>query len=123
MQAAEGAAAWKPRLFNKKQARAVERLCEAIIPRTDTPGARDALAHQFIDLELSLAEDGGSAFLEGLGWLQSHCKRQLGRGMAKISDEELVSLLEPLSDTRSSSSSLVDCRSADPALERKRART
>jgi len=49
----EGGAVWEPRFFNAREAELVAELVERIIPETDTPGARGAHVHQYIDLVLS----------------------------------------------------------------------
>ena len=67
--------AWRPRFFTAGETAAVEALAEAIIPETDTPGARAANVHQYIDWMVSRAVEGdGPAELPevvraGLAWL------------------------------------------------------
>lgn len=93
------AGAWKPLLFTADQAEAVAALCEAIIPKTETPGARDAKAHQFIDLQL--LEEGEAQhklFLEGLAWLEARAKDEYKKGISALSTDELSALLDPISD-------------------------
>ena len=98
--AAGNAEDWKPILFNADQANSVAALCEAIIPRTDTPGARDARAHEFIDLQLSgEAEIQQRLFMEGLDWLEKRCKSEVRKTIGECSPEELAQVLEPISDT------------------------
>src|SRR5215204_3345793 len=46
----EDGAAWAPKLLSPEQAALLPELVETIIPRTDTPGAKDALVHVFVDL-------------------------------------------------------------------------
>ena len=41
---------WKPVFFTEEQAGLVSQLAETIIPKTDTPGAKDAGVPSFIDL-------------------------------------------------------------------------
>jgi hypothetical protein len=48
-----GGAPWKPQFFDAGEAELVAELAERIIPETDTPGARGANVHQYIDLVLS----------------------------------------------------------------------
>lgn len=40
----------RPRLLSARQAVLLQELVEVIIPKTDTPGAKEALTHVFIDL-------------------------------------------------------------------------
>lgn len=90
---------WKPEFFTPKQADAVAALADAIIPRTDTPGARDARVHEFIDLELSLSNSAAPGrFVEGLEWVEKRCKKLHGTRVAETAAPDLESLLTELSD-------------------------
>lgn len=101
--ASKDADEWKPILFSRSEAEAVAALCEAIIPRTDTPGARDARVHEFIDLQLSgEKEPQQKLFLEGLKWLDKRCKKSMRKSIANASPEQLASLLNPISDLHDS---------------------
>jgi hypothetical protein len=51
-----GDASWNPRFFSAPEAAAIVSLVELIIPSTESPGAREAKAHQFIDAVLAEAE-------------------------------------------------------------------
>jgi len=65
--AQEGGAAWQPRFFDAHEAEMVAELSERIIPETDTPGARAANVHQYIDLVVSEdTPENQSAFRRGL---------------------------------------------------------
>jgi hypothetical protein len=96
---AAGNAEWSPIVLSGKQAERLAAVCEAIIPRTDTPGARDARVHEYIDLSLSI-ESGPvqTRFLEGLDWLDKYCKKQTRRTLDKVDPADLDAVLEPLSD-------------------------
>lgn len=94
---------WKPLLFSKSQAESVAALCEAIIPKTETPGARDARVHEFIDLQLSAEADVQQRlFLDGLEWLERRSKKEFRKGLSECSTEEVGTLLEPISDAHES---------------------
>lgn len=41
---------WKPRFFNEEQASVVSEITETILPRTETPGAKDLKVDIFVDL-------------------------------------------------------------------------
>lgn len=101
--ATKDAANWKPVLFSRSEAEAVAALCEAIIPRTGTPGARDARVHEFIDLQLAgEKEPQQKLFLEGLKWLDKRCKKSMRKSIANASPEQLANLLDPISDLHDS---------------------
>ena len=97
------AAPWKPVFLSKKEAERLAAVCEAIIPRTDTAGARDARVHEYIDLALSIEGPASrKSFREGLKWLDVHCKRTTGEGLRKASAEQVAQALRPISDEHDS---------------------
>ncbi len=90
---------WTPVTFDLDQARAVARLTDAIIPRTDTPGAIDAKVPEFLDLSLSVElEPIRARFLERLTRLDGSSRATYGEGLTRISDEQLQELLTQISD-------------------------
>ena len=94
--------AWRRRFFTADEAAAVEALAEAIIPETDTPGARAALVHQYIDWMVSRAEEGdGPAALPGivragLAWLDRRSAALYGGRFAEVGGERRAELLARL---------------------------
>jgi hypothetical protein len=65
---------WRAQVFDDHQMETVAALTECIIPKTDTPGARDALVHQHLDHILSDSPEAARMkFLEGLWWLDGYC--------------------------------------------------
>ena len=103
---------WRPRFFTAGESAAVETLAELIIPETDTPGARAANVHQYIDWIISrAAEDGGddgdaalpAVMRGGLAWLDRRSTALHGRRFTDASSREQTALLERLA--------------ADPAIE------
>ena len=94
--------AWRPRFFTAEEAAAVEALAEAIIPETDTPGARAANVHQYIDWMVGRAEEGdGPAALpeimrEGLAWLDRRSAALYGGRFADVDGERRAELLTRL---------------------------
>jgi hypothetical protein len=97
------AAPWRPEVLSAEQGRLVEELVETIIPATDTPGARAARVHVFVDLVLkhcrSASEQAG--FVKGLVALESECRARHGTDFAATptaSREELLKRLEAAAD-------------------------
>ncbi len=95
---AEGAN-WTPRLLTPAQGELLATLCDLILPRTDTPGARDASVHEFIDLELSLA-DGEEQLRAtgGLAWIDRRASELHGASFVELGHTEQVALLQEVSD-------------------------
>jgi hypothetical protein len=93
---------WRPRFFTAAETAAVEALAEAVIPETDTPGARGAAVHQYVDWMVSRATEGdGPAALpgimrEGLAWLDRRSAVLHGGRFADIGGERQADLLARL---------------------------
>lgn len=70
--------AWTPRTLSPEQRAMVVAIAEAIIPTTDTPGARDARVDEFVDAMLSdhyPAKDR-DRFLAGLARIDARAQRE-----------------------------------------------
>jgi len=93
-----GAAPWRPRILTAFQAETVAAIAEAIIPQTDTPGARAARVHEFIDAVLADAEpETRGKFLNGLSWISQRSRTLYDVDFVKATPAQLVALLMPLS--------------------------
>jgi hypothetical protein len=93
------AAAWRPVLFDAREAEGLARLVDALIPRTATPGARDARVHEYIDLAVSVAPlDERKAFVDGFHWLDRRCRKTHGADLSTAEPADLVALLHTISD-------------------------
>jgi len=96
---AEGASGYQPVFFTADELEAVARLCDVIIPRTETPGARDARVHEYIDLVLSIEDEDEQAELRrGLEHLDRACRDAHSRPLHQATPEQLTALLTPLSE-------------------------
>lgn len=88
------APSWKPQLLDAHQNETVVVLTEAIIPATDTPGAKAAHVNRFIDL---LLHDGPAAerhrFLEGLAFLDSYSIRKYNAPFVKCTAAQQIAVL------------------------------
>ena len=95
---------WRPRFFTADESAAIETLAELIIPETDTPGARAANVHQYIDWIVSrAAEDGGDGdaalpalMRDGLAWLDRRSAALYGQRFVEASSDDRTALLERL---------------------------
>lgn len=96
---------WRPRFFTADESATVETLAELIIPETDTPGARAANVHQYIDWIVSrAAEDGGddndaalpAVMRDGLVWLDRRSTALYGGRFIDASSGDQTALLERL---------------------------
>ncbi|HLI34360.1 MAG TPA: gluconate 2-dehydrogenase subunit 3 family protein [Terriglobia bacterium] len=90
---------WKPLFFDPHQNETVIALTDLIIPETDTPGAKAALANRAIDLFLHDEEpDAQRQFLEGLAWIDGRALDRYGKPFVGLTREQQTALLEPLAD-------------------------
>jgi hypothetical protein len=80
-----------------EERRAVAALVDAIIPRTDTPGASDAGVVEYIDEYLGARKERQSAFRRDLEGLQARTLRQHGKRFEELDAPGQRAVLEPLS--------------------------
>jgi hypothetical protein len=96
------AAAWKPQVLTPAQNVAVIALSEAIIPQTDTAGARAAKVNEFIDGALAgTSAANREKFLAGLAWVNERMSKGAttgaGKGFAGATTAEQTALLTVIS--------------------------
>ncbi len=88
---------WTARTLDPHQLSTVETLAEIIIPATDTPGAKQALVHRYIDLFLTDGPDEARAnFLAGLGWLDGYTNGKYQKTFLQLPAADQVKVLETL---------------------------
>lgn len=89
---------WKPIFLTREHARTIEEITERILPRTQTPGAKDLHIARFIDTMLKdlLAPDEQQDFLKGLVAFEEACVRQYGRKFAACTVAQQEELLVKL---------------------------
>jgi gluconate 2-dehydrogenase gamma chain len=86
--------AWKPQLLDEHQLATVQVLEELIIPATDTPGAKEALVHRYVDLLLADGSDSERVrFLDGLSWLDSFARTKFQNPFLKLNATQQTQLL------------------------------
>jgi len=71
---------WKPVFFTEEQAGLVSQLAETIIPKTDTPGAKEAGVPSFIDLVVKdcYKKEDQEKFVAGLKAFDEQAKSEAG---------------------------------------------
>ena len=93
---AEGA--WKPHALDTDQAELVATMAEHILPETDTPGARAAGVHRFIDTMLAEYYPAAERqrFISGLADVDARAQRLAGRPFLRCSAQQQRELLADL---------------------------
>lgn len=83
---------YKPAFFTEDQARIVTEVAEIIIPKTDTPGAKDAGVPGFIDLMLKdcYKKEDQDRFIAGLTSFDEEAKKAYGDSFIYCKPEQQV---------------------------------
>jgi glucoside 3-dehydrogenase (cytochrome c) hitch-hiker subunit len=89
---------YQPSHFTEHQLMLLESLVELIIPTTDTPGAKAAGVHQFIDKAFSLlfSDRKKAIFLPGLLALDKKSESDHGKIFLQCSDQQQIDQLKAL---------------------------
>jgi len=91
---------WKPQFFQESEVETVAAVAERILPETDTPGARRALVHQYIDFVLSKGETADrDRFREGLVSLDRRSADLSGKPFAELEPGRRDEILTGISES------------------------
>lgn len=88
-------AEWAPRIVPARHAALLPELVETIIPATDTPGAKEALVHVFVDLYVKdcYPKAQQEVFLKGLDSIDERSRKASSRPFPELSKDARVALL------------------------------
>ena len=103
-------ATWKPVFLTEAQGAVVGEVAELMIPRTNTPGARDVGVPAFIDLMLRDAypKEDQERFLDGLSALDADAKTAHGKGFMQLDSRQRMALLQKIHDTAAAEERTLD---------------
>ena len=81
---------WKPEFLSKDEAGIISEVAEIIIPKTNTPGAKDAGVPSFIDLMLKdvYSKEDQDRFKEGLKAFDEDAKKSYDDSFLDLDDEQ-----------------------------------
>ena len=89
------AADWKPVFLDAHQDATLAMLADAMIPETDTPGAKAALVDRFIDLLLAAeTPERQKAFVQSLSYIDGESFSRYGAAFVDLKPESRRELLE-----------------------------
>lgn len=82
-------------LFSSDEQNLISELAEAIIPQTDTPGAKEAQVPEFISMmiEECYPDDFQQHFKQGLSSLDQQCQQQFKKSFAELDEEQKNKIL------------------------------
>ena len=98
-QAAPTEPGWTPMYLKPEEGQMVAEIAERIIPATDTPGAKDAGVHRFIDLFLqdNATREEQILFQSGLADLNARANDKHGKNFVKLTSEQMDDILGDIS--------------------------
>ena len=113
-EAKDDLADWMPNFFTKEDGMAMAEMTECILPRTDTPGAKDVHVYEFVDLMAQdcLDAEDQQKFRDGFTKLLADCQQANGKPFADCSPEEQLAFLN------AQDKAAVDFAEANPGLKK-----
>lgn len=89
-------AQYKPQFFTPAEYSTIEQLTELIIPRDQTPGAKDVGVSEFIDFMVASDPSIQNAFRSGLQWLDTRSKNSYEETFTALSLDRQTEMLKAL---------------------------
>ena len=82
---------WTPEFFDENEIKILETITEFIMPKTDTPGANDALVHRFIDSAVNdvVEEDEQTIFKSGLKEIETKSQSGFNKSFSDLDTDEM----------------------------------
>ena len=86
---------WAPKFFTTEQGLTLAEIGEVILPKTDTPGAKDVFVHEFVDLIAADCEkpEDKKLFRDGMAQLMAGCEQANGQSFLDCSPEQQLAFL------------------------------
>ncbi len=92
--APERAAHYKPTYYSESEYHTIDILTGLIIPKDESPGAREAGVSEFIDFMAAHGEEQlREPMRSGLRWLEGTARKRYGASFAKLSQEQQIEIL------------------------------
>lgn len=115
-------ASWQPLFLSKEEGAVVEAVADLIIPRTDTPGAREVGVPAFIDVILKdvYPTEDQARFVSGLKDFDAEAQRAHGKPFLELQPAQQLSFLQQAHDAAAAAEQERDAAKEVPASQRKR---
>ena len=109
---------WKPVFLKEDQASVVSTVSEIIMPRTDTPGAKDVGVPSFIDQMLNevFSKEDQEAFISGLQEFNEEAKKEYGEEFNDLDEEDQAAFVKKLHDAAINAESDTDAAPKRPFI-------
>ncbi|NJB70510.1 hypothetical protein GGR42_000972 [Saonia flava] len=91
---------WTPQFFTEEQAQVVSEITDMILPRTETPGAKDLKVDIFVDLMFkeTLSPEDQKHVLEGYEKFMAACEELHGKSFLKMNSDERAEVLKKVGE-------------------------
>lgn len=120
---ADTSTGWKPAFFSELQLLDIAEIAETILPKTDTPGAKDVQVERFVDAMLHefLSSAEQKHFMNGYKAFSTLCKQSTGKTFADCTEQERIAILKQQESVSPAiiSSDLFFTKSPKPSFYRK----
>jgi len=95
---AETARDWTPKTLSNDDADLLAEICETILPKTDTPGAKDALCHRYIDEMLThfYTKEKKEYYISSLQEFNNKSKEKYSKAFVALNVNEREAILAML---------------------------
>lgn len=95
---------WTPQFIPADLVDMVAEIAETILPKTNTPGAKDVNVHQFLDAAWNLfyKPEEKEHIMKGLMAFDGECKEATGKSFLELSPEERLSHLQSVEEIATS---------------------
>ncbi|HMQ06452.1 MAG TPA: gluconate 2-dehydrogenase subunit 3 family protein [Saprospiraceae bacterium] len=94
----DGSPDWKPLFFDQHQIKLLSEIAERMIPRTESPGAKDVFLERFLDENVSLnfSPEQKEQFVEELKVFDERANTLFNKDFVKLSEDQMDQVLEAL---------------------------
>lgn len=91
---------WSPSTLSRAQSDLVAEFAETLLPRTETPGAKDVMVHRYIDEFLTgcLNDDNREAAMNSMKILEDHLNEAGGKKFVQLDADGRMAVLQELND-------------------------
>ncbi len=91
---------WKPSFFSQDEIDMLAEVSERIIPKTDTPGAKDALVHRYLDeaVIFNFDDDEKNMIKQGIGLFNELANSKFKKKFVELKAEEMDNIIQQTAD-------------------------
>jgi len=91
---------WEPTFFTAEEIDTIAEAAERIIPKTDTPGAKDALVHRYIDMAVpnNFKPEEQQKIKMGIALFDKIANEKYDKNFVKLTDEQMDAVLQDMAD-------------------------